>query len=158
MVKKYYKNIFLKKLLLFYKKYMVELYFCKDSELYTSFLTVTLPNRQHYLSLYSSNESIFLNAGLVVGMAGVKLKYYKRSVKSNTSLILTLLSLAQNNLRYLYLYLCYNFTYRHWIFLQKLYLLVEPSIFFFQHSKSYNTYYRPVKRLKKKIVKILNKI
>jgi len=113
MVKKYYRSFFFKNLLLFYKKYMVELYFYKDNKIYTSSLAVSLPNRQHYLSLYTSDEDIFLSAGLVVGMAGVKLKYYKRSVKSNTSLILALLSLADNNLRYLYLYLSYNFTYRH---------------------------------------------
>lgn len=157
MLKISIKIFFIKKLLLFYKKYTKQIYIHLFTSLYKTSLSVSIPNRQIYTTYTRVNNTRITSTGYVVAASGINLKYYKRCSRSNTGHILFLQKLYQNYLKYLYLYRVININCKQWLFFQKYLILINPNIFITQHKKSYNTYFRPIKRLKKRIVKVILK-
>lgn len=151
------KKKFIKNLYAFYKKYTIENYFLLNTNIYTIGLGNSLPKRQHILTVNTQMKSYIYSTGYILSVLNIKLKYYKRSLKANSSIILSLQRLFMSNIKHLYIYRCLNFNYRQLLFLQKFYKLISPKIFYFQHKKSYNVNYSPKKRIKKRIVKLLNK-
>jgi len=156
--KKNNRQFFFKKLTILYTKYLLDFYFIYKTTIYRSIIENNVPKRQHYLSVTKDNKSHVFSSGYVIASQSIKLKYYKRSSKSNTGLILHIQKLYKENSKYIYLYRCLNFSYRQLVFLQKYWKLVSPEILYFQHKKSYNINYSPVKSIKKRVTKLLNKI
>ena len=155
--KKYIKKKFLEKIYFFYKKYLIENYFLKKTSLYQLSIENFVPKKQHYLKINDSLNIYIYSSGFILKKLQINLKYYKKSTKSNASTILYIQRVFFSKIKYIYFYRCLNFTIRQWIFLQKFYKLINPNIFLFQHKKSYNVNYSPKKRIKKRIVKLLNK-
>lgn len=158
LFKKYYRENYYRILILFYKKYFIDLYFNKNKFIFNSHVHNTVPKRQHRIALQLNNFSKNISAGLISSKSGVTLKYYKRSLKINATIVTYIQSILNLSCKYIYLYSCYNFNFRQWIFLQKYILLINPTIFFFQQKKSHNTLYRPIKRIKKRVTKLLKKM
>lgn len=141
----------------FYKKYLLEPYLLSYGTVYTASLQVCLPQRQHHTCFTTSSFKKIRSTGLILSLSDIALKYYKRSFKANTGHILFLQKIFLNSLKYLYLYYVINFNYRQWLFFQKFMLLISPQILILQHKKSYNTYYRPIKRLKRRVLSLILK-
>lgn len=152
-----WKKKFIKSLYSFYKKYTVENYFLINTSIYKISLENSLPNRQHIIGVNTKLKSYIFSTGYILAVLNIKLKYYKRSLKANSSILLSIQRLFTSDIQHIYLYRCLNFNYRQLLFLQKFYKLINPKIFYFQHKKSYNINYSPQKRIKKRIVKLLNK-
>lgn len=155
LLKKKFKKLYFKNLINFYKKYLLENYFFNNIKLYKSTIQISLPKRQHYTTVLLDAYKRVYSTGLILSISNIKLKYYKRSHRSNTGHILFLQNTYLTAIKHLYLYYVLNFNFRQWIFFNKFLTLVNPNILILQHKKSYNTCYRPVKRLKRRVLKVL---
>lgn len=140
-----------------YNKYLLDFYFLYNTTLYRTIFENFIPVRQHYASITNLKNTKIFSSGFVLASQNIKLKYFKKTIRSNTGLLVYLQLIYKKNIRYLYLYRCLNFNYRQWLFLQKFWTLLTPEIFYLQIKKSYNTNYSPVKSIKKRVVKLLNK-
>jgi hypothetical protein len=155
--KRLYKKTFFSKLSNLYDKYLLDFYFLTKTTLYRTVFENFIPKRQHFVSVTNQSDRRLFSSGLVLAAQSVNLKYYKKSIKSNATLILYLQTVYRGDLKHLYLYRCLNFNYRQWLFLQKFWVLLNPEILYLQNKKSYNTNRSPIKSIKKRVVKMLSK-
>ena len=150
MFKKFYsKRNYVKKLNYIYNRYLYSIKKKHIEDPYIYGLNISKPKRQINIALF--NDKFFTySAGFIIKKIKITLKYFKKTKKANTNIILFLQNNDYYRLKYLYCLIIKNFTNSIWNFLEKLWILTNCSIFFFIHKQSYNHYKRPVKRIKKK--------
>jgi hypothetical protein len=83
-------------------------------------------------------------------------KFYKRTHKNIISVVLLLKKKFYSILKYIYLLRIKNFNYRQFTFFNKFCELFKPSIFYFQHNQSFLAKINPKKRIKRRILRLLN--
>lgn len=150
------KRKYLRKLNFFYKKYIFSK---KNQHLidpHINGLSIVKPKRQIHTILFC-NKIFVYSAGLITKKVKITMKHYKKTKKVNTNIILFLQNNDMYKFKYLYFLIIKNFTYSIWNFMEKLWTLTNCNVFFFIHKQTYNWYKRPIKRIKKKIVKLLKK-
>ena len=157
IIKKYNeKFLYIKKLKIFYYYNIFNNKIYSITDQYNNNLYISKPLRQIYITIYSKKMHTY-SAGLIAKYINITLKFYKKTKKVNTNIILFLQNILENKASNFYYVTFKNFTFSIWNFLEKLWTLTSCQIFFLFHKQSYNSYKRPVKRLKKKIVKLLKK-
>lgn len=154
--RKKYRLLYYKNLVIFYNKFSLEKYIYGDKILFNLGLNVYQPKRQLYTDVFY-NKVKTISTGVVLKDSVITLKCYKRKMIANSAIILYLQRTYGEVLRYLYFFFLKNFTYRLWNFIEKLWVLVEPSIFIFLHNQSYNPTIKRVKRIKRRVLRMLKK-
>lgn len=147
----FYKNI-----LKLYKNYLLMIKLSSKTQCFNMSLGLNQPKRQLYTDVYLQKK-ITLSTGVILKKNLLNIKFYKRTVDSNSLIILFLQKIYKNKLKFIYFLIFKNFTLRLWAFLLKFWTLIEPQIFIFIHKYSINPTRKPLKRIKRKILKLLKK-
>jgi len=83
-------------------------------------------------------------------------KFYKKTHKNIVSVVLLLKKKFYSTLKYILLLRIKNFNYRQFVFYNKFWELFKPSIFYLQHNQSFLPIINPKKRIKRRILRLLN--
>lgn len=155
-LKKKSKFYFYKKLITVYRCFL----FSSNKKLlkyfYNKTLHITNPKRQLILTFLSS-KIISKTTGVILKKSNITLKYFKRTIQANAALVIYTENFFFRKNKLLYCINLKNFSKKLLLFIQKLWVIVNPSVFLFIHKYSYNQIKTPQKRIKKKIYKLLLK-
>ena len=153
--RKQYKFKYYIVLIKFYKKYSC-LTYTTNMRPYTVSLGILQSNKQLISSMYYPLVTNY-SAGFILKKMLIELKRYKRTVAANTNIVLYLQKLFFAENKYIEFFFMRNYNLRLWSFLQKLWLLISPVIFFLLYSRSYNIVRKPTKRIKRRVLRIIQK-
>lgn len=144
----------IKNIYYFYLKYVTSLNLIpkvKNKFIYSFFLY--LPTRQHNVHIKNLNNQKVFSSGLVIKQNKTNLKFYKRTIKVNSSLLLHLQKIYSESIKDISLLYIKNFNLRNWLFMQKYMLLLEPVFHLIILKKSYNTNLSSVRRIKRRVLR-----
>lgn len=151
---------FLKKLLNVYKfqKYYLVNHAFDDHNFSSNFI-LTLPQRQQCFSFYNlvKKEQLTFTCGKFLNKFYTPAKFYKRSIKNIGGITMTLKKQYIHVLKRFYLVKILNFNYKQWLFWDKLDDTIHPSVKFFLHKKSYIPRWQGKRRIKRVVLRMLNK-
>lgn len=148
----------LKSIYYFYYKYINNLVFIpKITEKFIHSFFLYLPTRQHNVHIKDLKKQKVFSSGLVIKQNKTNLKFYKRTLKVNSSLILHLQKLYGDFIKFISLLYIKNFNLRNWIFLQKYMVLLNPTFHLIIFKKSYNTNLSSVRRIKRRVLRNFKK-
>lgn len=155
-IKKNFKLVFYKKLINMYKQFL----FNNNKKLlnyfYNKGLYITHPKRQLILTFFN-NKIYTKSTGVILKTNNINLKYFKRTTQCNAALVIYIENFLLKESKLLYYIGLKNFSKKSLLFLQKLWIILNPSVFLFNHKYSYNHIKTPQKRIKRKIYKLLLK-
>lgn len=144
----------IKKIYNFYKKTTLSLnLFIKNNNAFLYSIFLYLPSRQHNVCIRDSKTSKIYSAGLIIKQNKTKLKFYKRTTKVNSNIILFLQKTYGKKISQINLFFFKNFNMRSWVFFQKYLLLANPSFNWIILKKSYNTNLSSVRRIKRRVLR-----
>lgn len=149
------------KIIIIYKKI---LFYSKKSatanyKLYDSFFFLTLPKRQQFFFIYNTNlnKQINLSSGRFLAFFGKRAKFFKRNPKNIAGIVMQLKKSYLYLLKYIYLFYIKNCNKRQYLFFDKFNTLIKPNIFFLIHKQSYIPRFLPIRRVKRRVLRIINK-
>jgi hypothetical protein len=150
-----------RKIFVLYKKIKYLFQKTKNIEnFYKTCFFLTLPKRQQFFTIHFLEKSIdkTFGAGYFLGQIGLKAKFFKRSVKNITGLVMHLKKIYIKDLKYIYMYNIKNYTYRQYLFFNKMLTLIEPNIHYLVHKQSYIPRFLRKRRIKRRVLKLISKL
>lgn len=144
-----YKNI------LFYSSTSANLKY----KFYNSFFFLSLPKRQQFFFILNikENKQINLSSGRFLTFFGKRAKFFKRNPKNIAGIVMQLKKSYLYLLKYIYLFYIKNCNKRQYLFFDKFYSLIKPNIYFLVHKQSYIPRFLPTRRIKRRVLRIINK-
>lgn len=127
--------------------------------MYDSFFFLTLPKRQQFFTIFNlkTKTQLNLSAGRFLAFFGKRAKFFKRNPKNIAGIVMQLKKSYSYLLKYIYLFYIKNCNKRQYLFFEKFVALIKPNIFFLVHKQSYIPRFLPVRRIKRKVLKIISK-
>lgn len=153
----------------FYKKFLarnylninnaVALHLLNKKILYNSNIYLNLPKRQQFFNFFNikTNKFFGFSAGVFLIKMGRNQKFFKRNNKNIMSITLQLKKEYLYYFKKIYLFFIRNFNYRQYCLFKKILNLISPSIYYFIHYKSFMPKFLNKKRIKRRVLKKLNK-
>lgn len=134
--------------------------FVNVKNLYDLCFFLTLPKRQQFFSFFffKKNKFFTYSANYFLQKFSIKAKFYKRSSKNITSLVMHFKKIFKKELKFIYIFNIKNFSYRQYFFLSKIMELINPHIYYLIHKQSFIPRFLPKRRIKRKILRILSKL
>lgn len=128
-------------------------------KVYDSFFFLTLPKRQQFFTIFNlkENKQFNLSSGRFLAFFGKRAKFFKRNPKNIAGIVMQLKKSYIHLLKYIYLFYIKNCNKRQYSFFEKFIALIKPHIFFLVHKQSYIPRFLPTRRIKRKVLKIINK-
>lgn len=121
---------------------------------------LTLPQRQHCMAIYKwkKNSQLNFTTGKLLINFIKRTKFYKKLPSNLGVLTLHLKKFYLPFLTNIYLFKIKNFCKRQFNFFKKYHDTIHPDILILLHKKSYTPKWHPQKRIKKVILRLLNKV
>lgn len=130
-----------------------------NKDFYTTNFHVTLPKRQQHFVIQSfiTKKPEIFSCGKFLNTFGKRSKYFKRDPRNVAALTLQLKSTHAEVLSKLYLFTLRNFNKRQYEFFFKFIDMLKPSVCYFLHKQSYIPRFLPRRRIKRVILRKLQK-
>ncbi len=149
----------LKRLIFLYSKIKHKLAtFYTDLNFYFTNFYVTLPKRQQHFLIYDlkQTKTIVFSSGQFLSIFGRRAKFFKRNPKNIAGLTLQLKNSYEDLLSRIYFFSLKNFNYRQYSFFWKFTDILKPRILYFLHKMSYIPRFLPKRRIKRRVLRLLN--
>ncbi len=130
------------------------------TKLYTTCFFLNLPQRQYIFSFWDLKNNKIINTStgkILSSLTKSKSKFLKRD---DGALPIITLHFKVNNLQLLkniYLFSIKNFNKKQYDFFKKFCKLIQPNIYYLIHKQSYIPRYLSKRRIKRSVLKIINK-
>lgn len=126
---------------------------------YDSCFFLTLPKKQQFFSIFYLKTCKFYSysLGQILGKFSIKAKYFKKSYKNIASLMIYLKRYYFKILKKIYLFNIKNYNFRQYLFLFKMLKLIKPKIYYLVHRQSYIPRFLPKRRIKRSVLRIINR-
>lgn len=129
-----------------------------DLSFYKTSFYVTLPKRQQHFLIYNleTAKTTIFSAGQFLSVFGRRAKFFKRHPKNIAGITLQLKNSYDTILNRLYFFSLKNFNLRQYKFFVKFTDIMKPSVLYFFHKASYIPRFLPKRRIKRRILRMLN--
>ncbi len=131
----------------------------RDSSYYNSTVFFTLPKRQQFFTFFNlkTNKQLGFSTGVFLAKMGRKQKFFKRNPKNIMTLTLQLKKDYSFFFKKIYIYFIRNFNYRQYCLYKKIMDLITPKVFYFMHHQSFMPKFLKKKRIKRRVLKNLQR-
>ena len=128
--------------------------------IYTTCFFLTLPKRQYIFSFWNlkNNKIINTSTGKILSkLTKSKSKFLKRDMGALPIITLNFKVNDLSLLKYIYLFSIKNFNKKQYDFFKKFCKLIQPNIYYLIHKQSYIPRFLSKRRIKRSVLKIINK-
>ena len=146
----------------FYKriKDQVKNFLIDYTKLYTTCFFLSSPKRQYLFSFWDLKNNKIINTStgsLLAKLTKSKAKFFKRNADALPIITLEFKTNKLQLLKFIYLFSIKNFNKKQYDFFKKFCKLIQPHIFYLIHKQSYIPRYLSKRRIKRSVLKIINK-
>lgn len=121
------------------------------------YFSIFVHKKLHYFNFFYKNKLYNYSNGQILQKKTKSTKFFKKSRKSFGASINFLNKKLNKSLNKIFFFYCKNFNYKNYLWIQKLFYLIEPTVIYaiFTRGWAYTHKYR--RRIKKKILRNLIK-
>lgn len=143
-----------KKLKIFFHKSLVNI-----PEEYNVSFTLTLPKKQQYYNIfeYATNKRYNFGVGVFLSKFGKRGRFFKRTAKNIPGVVLNFKRNYKKLIQYIFIFFIKNFSYRQFLFFKKFNEMIKPNIYYLWHKQSYIPRFLPKRRIKRRVLHLLEK-
>lgn len=162
----YYKKKFINKnkfsILILYKKFSLKInkVLLDFTNIYTTCFFLNTPKRQYTFSFWDlkNNKITNITTGKLLKFIVTHFnKFLKRSIKSLSLLILHFKANDFELFKYIYLFKINNFNKKQFDFFKRFCVLLKPNIHYLVHKQSYIPRILSKRRIKRSVLKLINR-